>query len=169
MELDQWLEAFENFPELEAKDQIQKMEEEIVRLQSEAQELQSRITALKSLISGRQLLRGLVTGAFASGATGPAGPTGPTLGSVVSRSSIGTSQAILDLMRTSPESLWGISDILQGLEARSQLPNSQDPRRAVDATLHRLTNVTEQIERMDRGVYRLVNSDQEKEVRSVAE
>jgi hypothetical protein len=61
-------------------------------------------------------------------------------------------------MRTAPDAEWPIAEILSGLDAGGQLPTSKDPRRAVDATLHRLSRVTNELERTGRGMYRLAPS-----------
>ncbi len=150
MELDNWLDAFDAFSDEEVNEKIEAANAEVTELQSRADALMTRAASLRVMLDARRKSRAM------SQIKETSQETLPTFGDVIStRSSNGTSQAILDLMRTDEDSNWPISRILQGLEFNERLPTSKDPRRAVDATLHRLASVTGELNRVGRGVYRL--------------
>jgi hypothetical protein len=154
MNLDEWLDAFGAFSEEEVNQAIEAANKEAGELQARLEALHTRRASLQVLLEARTKAR--------ESQEAPR-PTpherAPTFGDVLTRRAAnGTSQAILDLMRTNPGAEWSIADILEGLKERDRLPSSKDPRRAVDATLHRLTNATHELERRGRGVYRLAPS-----------
>ncbi len=157
--IDQWLAGFDAFSDESVGLTIKSAEEEAAELRERADMLLTRAASLRILLEARQKAQQQNARVRPPAAEAKAVAMPPTIGQVLSgRSPNGTSQAILDLMRTAPDSDWPISEILSGLAANERLPTSSDPRRAVDATLHRLTKVTQEIERKERGVYRLSKS-----------
>jgi hypothetical protein len=156
MELDRWLEAFEDFPLEAAETEIERLEDRLDELRTEEVDLVRRIQALKALFVGRSTFEGIKNGSMsvevgrrAKGfpASGKAIRVGPQRGE--------TSKAVVSVMETDPTRIWSVLDILALLERRDQLPRSGDPRRALDATLHRLATKTKDIERVGRGLYML--------------
>jgi hypothetical protein len=166
MSLQDWLEKIADFPEEDAR-------AEIVRLNEEIQERFTRLNALMALLQARTAVTHegpvpVTTTTFTANVGGqvpimtiPITPLPisqpPDAVETVSRAKQGTSAAILDVMETDPRRSWTAKEILLLLAHRGQLPGSTDPRRAVDATLHRLAAKTHQIERVARGRYRLVS------------
>lgn len=67
----------------------------------------------------------------------------------------GTSAAVLQVLASDPMRAWGAKEIFEALQTRGWLPDSQEPRKALGATLSRLTERTKQIDRVGRGLYRL--------------
>ena len=65
----------------------------------------------------------------------------------------GTTQAALRIIVSSPEKDWAVLDLLSALETEGLQPRGSDPRRALDATLHRLFT-SGKIRRVAPGVYR---------------
>jgi hypothetical protein len=157
--LDEWLDAFEEFSDAEVEAKVRDAESKAQGLQAQLDALHTRAASLRVLLDARRKLHdSRVTPGRSEAAR-------PTVGDVVHRRSPnGTSQAILNVMRTDPHGDWPIGRILEELAARGHLPSSKDPRRAVDATLHRLTNVTEEVKRPQRGVYRLSPSPLNEEI-----
>src|SRR5262245_41656410 len=125
IDIDKWLEGFDAFSDERVMLAITKAEEEARELRERSDALLTRAASFRILLDARQRNRqqNAVVEAPAAAATATVRP--PTVGQVLSkRPSTGTSQAILDLMRTDPDSEWPIARILDGLVASDQLPNS---------------------------------------------
>jgi hypothetical protein len=151
MDIDAWLDAAEGFPDREVVTRIEETERELRDLREKQLRLIRRLNALQSLVQTRAPIPGQTRFRIqAEHAASQASRARPE--------KIGTSAAVLSLMREAPEDEWAILDIYRGLGERGQLPTSKDPRRALDATIHRLGNVTHQIERVGKGRYRLTPS-----------
>ena len=67
----------------------------------------------------------------------------------------GTSERVLEVIRTAPERNWSLPEIIDELETRGQMPATSDPRNVLQATLHRLTRMSGHLERIGGGLYRL--------------
>jgi hypothetical protein len=155
--LKKWIRSLEALPEDEALEEANANREKAEKLRREADDLIREATALETLVEGRRRLAardGLPPGIVSAGGKVMAS-TGMRQAPIEKATTIGTSAAVLEVMATEPEREWRVLDILQALEERDRLPRSSDPRRALDATVHRLAKRTRQIEHVGPGRYKL--------------
>lgn len=170
LSLQDWLIQIESFPEEDARVEIDRLQAEINERMAQLQALAALLAARNAVVHDAGVNTFTVTQSGVATVGAPIGywpglqvPLRGASEGVDAPSKLGTSAAIIAVMESDPRRQWSAKELLLALAQRRQLPGSSDPRRAVDATLHRLAEKTHQIERVARGRYRIVSAEPPRE------
>lgn len=125
----------------------------ITSLEARASELNREARALRLILQGRRMAFG--------------GPAAPQAGAATRNGRApGISEGVLRVLRAAPDQTASAKAIFADLELRGWLPDAKNQRKALGATLSRLAERTQQIERVGRGVYRLNEKEDKTDARN---
>jgi hypothetical protein len=148
-----WIESV--LPESEIVDRISYLETRASEFSREAEALRLILQGRRLIVDGPPRVRAVESvKAYGGGVARPMRDD-VTESNSATTSRPSTSQAVLQVLSEAPGNAMSAKEIMRALEIRDWLPAAKEPRKALGATLSRLTERTGQLERIGRAVYRM--------------